>query len=356
MDDMDSSRARPGRATLAEVAALAGVAPSTASRAFSRPGKVAPATAERVFAAARTLGYRDPGEPRGEAPRRRGGSLRNVIAVVVSDVTNAPYARLMRGAQEMAEDEGFSAVLVDAIESGDHERLLLARLVDDLGGVLLSSSRMPDEAILTLARQLPVVVLHRIVPGVPSVIEDVASGIRELVRHLVDLGHTSIAYVPGPRASYAESLRWRDVLDESRRAGLRAKRLEGFAPTFQGGVAAVEAWLERPTTAIVAYNDEIAGGVLRGLGQHGLSVPGDVSVAGMDNTPLSSVTAPRLTTLAIPHHGLGRVGAQQLVSRIRGAATSGEPVLRVSTRLIVRDSTGTPSPPSGPVSQRSGLT
>ena len=321
--------------TIYDVARECGVAPSTVSRAFSRPGRVNAETAERIRAAAERLGYR-----RNPLVRAVPGSKTSMIALVVSDVTNPVYFPLIRGAEAAAAEAGYTMMLADAQESRRAERAAIERVLSTVEGLLLAGSRMSDSAIRTLAQQVPMVVANRAVAGVSSVVTDNARGIRRALEHLGGLGHTTVTYVAGPEASWADGTRWRAAMEAGLELTLHVRRLGPYPPTVRGGLTAAGELRAAPPTAVLCYNDLIAIGVLRGLAQAGVRVPADISVVGFDNIFGSDFCTPALTTVASPLLAMGTTAVQQLIAQARGAAArTGDPAT-LPARLMVRDSTG----------------
>ena len=190
------------RPTIYDVAKAAGVAASTVSRAFARPGRVNADTAARVFAAARELGYRTTSLPGLTTSRSR------TLALVVTDITNPFYAEIIRGAHEAAADLGYAIRLSHTQEDAHIERAWIEHELSTVEGVVLASSRMSDSTIRTLAKQKPVVVLNRRLPEVPCLLVDNARGMRRALEHLGELGHTSVTYLSGPEASWTDGVRW----------------------------------------------------------------------------------------------------------------------------------------------------
>ena len=327
-----SPRAAP---TIYDVARECGVAPSTVSRAFSRPGRVNAATAIRIREAAERLGYRT-----SPLVRAVSGEKSSIIALVVSDVTNPVYFPLIRGAEAAAADAGYTMMLADSQESRGKERQAIDRVLATVDGLLVAGSRMSDSAIRTLAQHVPMVVANRAVAGVSSVVADNARGIRRASEHLGELGHTTITYVAGPEASWADGIRWRAALEAGMELELHMRRLGPYPPTVRGGVTAAADLLVAPTTAVICYNDLLAIGLLRGLAQARVRVPEDISVVGFDNIFGSDFCTPALTTVAAPLRAMGTTAVQQLIAQSRGAsARTGEPAT-LPARLMVRDSTG----------------
>jgi DNA-binding LacI/PurR family transcriptional regulator len=344
-DDRRPSDPRPdddapsaGRSvTIYDVARLAGVAPSTVSRAFARPGRVNTETAARIRAAAAELGYRV-----NPLARALSTSRTQMLALVISDVTNPFYAELISGAQSAANEVDYTVVLVDARESRVLEREALERLLPVVDGVVIGSSRVSDSTLQMVARQKPMIVLNRHLVGVPSVVTDNARGVRRAVEHLAELGHENLTYVAGPEASWADGVRWRAVREAGHELGLHTRRVGPVAPTVDGGRAAALGMADQVPTAVLAYNDLVAIGMMLGFAAAGVRVPQDVSLIGFDNILPSGLVSPGLTTVAAPVRTMGTTAVKNVLAMIRGALPHSEEASVVPTRLVVRGSTGRP--------------
>jgi LacI family repressor for deo operon, udp, cdd, tsx, nupC, and nupG len=326
-----SGRSAP---TIYDVARECGVAASTVSRAFARPGRVNAETAARIRAAAQRLGYR--ANPLARAlPTGKSG----IIALLVGDITNPVNFEIILGGEAAAGEAGYTMVLGDAQESPRTEREAIQRVVPTVEGLVLSSSRISDSAIRTAAKQRPTVIVNRAFPDVPCVVTDHGHGMRRAVEHLGELGHSSLTYLAGPEASWADGMRWRATREACHELGLRVRRLGPYPPTIAGGLAAVAGLRRAPTTGVLAYNDLLAMGLIRGLSHIGVSVPRDVSVVGFDNIFGADFGSPALTTVAAPLRALGTAAVQHLIAQLRGATprTGGPIVLPV--QLVVRGST-----------------
>jgi LacI family transcriptional regulator len=319
--------------TIYDVAQAAGVAASTVSRAFARPGRVNPETATRIFAAARELGYRTGSVPRlAAAPSR-------TIALVVTDITNPFYAEIIRGVHEAAADLGYTVVLSHTMEDPHIERAWIEEQLPGTAGVVLASSRMSDNAIRTLAQQKPVVVLNRRLPEVPSLLIDNARGMRRALEHLGELGHRSVTYVSGPEASWTDGMRWQALREAGHELHIAVRRVGPVStPTIDAGFRMAQAAMAPPATAIIAYNDVLAIGLIKGLRSLGHVVPDDVSVIGVDNILLGEVVDPELTTVASPLRSQGESAVRAVVAMAGGATPTRKPLL-LPVRLVVRGST-----------------
>ena len=318
--------AEPRAPTIYDVAEAAGVAPSTVSRAFARPGRVNAETAERIRQVASRLGYRTNPLARALPTGRT-----SMIALVISDVTNPFYNEIIRGAQAAAAEAGYTMLLADAQESDRLEREALDRAVSTVDGIVLGSSRMSDSAIRMIAKQRPMIVLNRALPDVPSVVTDNARGMRRAVEHLAELDHHAITYVAGPEQSWPDGVRWRSILEACTvELDLHCRRIGPFPPTVAGGTAAAAEFAAHPTTAVIAYNDLVAIGFVRGLLAQGVRVPQDVSVIGVDNIFAAGLVTPPLTTVASPLRQMGATAVHNLLAIAGGAACA--PVSRPCCR------------------------
>lgn len=321
--------------TIYDVAQAAGVAPSTVSRTFARPGRVNADTAARVRRVAEELGYR--ANPIGQA---LSASATRLIAVVVSDIANPFYAQLVRGCQVAAAEASYEILLADARESASRERSALERLLPVVEGVVIGSSRLPDASLRMIAKQKPLVVLNRELRDVPSVISDNPDGVRQAIDLLAGLGHDSVVYVAGPEASWVDGVRSRAMRDCGTRAGLQTHKVGPFLPTVEGGLRAAQQLLTRLPTAVVAFNDLLAIGLIRGLAAAGARVPQDVSVIGFDDILTSQLITPALTTVSAPARQMGITGVNNLAAIINGARPGAGGALVMPVKLRVRGSTG----------------
>lgn len=338
MPVQDGTTDAPRAVTIYDVARAAGVAPSTVSRAFSRPGRVNAQTAERIRGIAAALGYRT-----SPLARALPATRTRMIALVVADIANPVFAAIVRGAQGAAAERGYVMLLADAQEDDRRERAAIERSLPSVDGVVLASSRMSDSAIRMMSKQKPVVLLNRSIPDVPCVMPDYAHGLRKAATHLSELGHDRITYVAGPAASWADGMRWRSLREAATELSLTVRRIGPFPPDVEGGARAAAVIAEQPTSAVIAYNDQLAIGVIRGLAGMGVRVPAEVSVIGFDNILAAELVTPGLTTVAAPLHTEGAEAVRCLLGMVEGAdgntgGRTGQPLV-LPTRLVVRGST-----------------
>ncbi|WP_298455439.1 LacI family DNA-binding transcriptional regulator [uncultured Cellulomonas sp.] len=333
---MEEKPARQARTqpTIYDVALACGVAPSTVSRAFSRPGRVNAETAERIRTVAAELGYRT-----NPLARALPTGKTDLLALVIADATNPFFFEIIRGAEEAASEGGYTMLVVDAQESVEAERQALNRTLPLVEGLVLATSRMSDSAIRVAAKQRPTVVLNRVVTDLPSVVTDNPRGMRRAVEHLAELGHTTLTYVAGPEASWVDGMRWRSMREAAFELDIKVRRLGPFAPTLAGGLAAAEKLRQQPSSAAIAYNDLVAIGMMRGLARMGARLPEDVSVVGFDNIFGSDFCTPPLTTVAAPLRRLGSFAVRALLDQM---ATRAPVLVRpalLPAQLVVRGST-----------------
>jgi LacI family transcriptional regulator len=318
--------------TIYDVARAAGVASSTVSRAFARPGRVTVETADRIRRVAAELGYR--ANPLARAlPTGRS----SMIALVISDVTNPFANEIIRGTQVAAGEAGYTMLLADAQESGAREREALDRAMASVDGIVLATSRLSDSAIRLTARRRPVIVLNRAVSDVPSVVTDNPYGMRCAVEHLAARGHERITYLAGPEASWADGVRWRALRDVAGPLGVQVSRSGPHPPTVGGGAGA--AGVIEAGTAVIAFNDLMAIGLIRALTARGLRVPREVSVIGFDNIFAAELVTPALTTVAAPLHAMGQTAVRTLLALVAGAEPRVTEPVTLPTQLVVRAST-----------------
>lgn len=319
--------------TIYDVAAAAGVVPSTVSRALARPGRVSAETAAKVRAAAATLGYRrSPTAPALPSVRTQ------LIAMIVADIANPVFIDVIRGAEAACNSAGYTMLLINGQESAARERHAAEQSLSAIDGLILTSPRLSDSGIRVLAKHRPVMVLNRIVRGLPSILTDAARGARRAVEHLGQLGHQKITYIGGPEASWTDGVRWRSVEEAGFQLEIKTCRVGPHTPNPAGGEHAAHQWAQSPTSGVVVFNDLMAIGFIKGLRAIGVGVPRDVSVVSFDNSQTGALTTPALTSVASPLTLQGGTAVRNLVAIIGGARSSCEPVL-LPVKLVPRAST-----------------
>lgn len=337
-------------ATIRDVARACGVHISTVSRTFSAPHLVNPETRSRVLACAENLGYR----PNRAARALITGRTHN-IGLIVADIANPFFPPLIKAAESQARQRDYHIFVADTSEDPAVEEDLVHALAKQVDGVLLCSPRMSNSLIEQLSREVPLVVINRQVAGLPAVVMDVGQGARLAVEHLTGLGHRDIALLGGPRGSWTNREIRRAATTAARAADANLTVLGPNPPTEGGGLAMAEQVRRAGATAVLAYNDLMAIGLIEGLDSLGIQVPRDISVVGIDDIALSRLTRPKLTTVATPTAAAGRTAVDMLLQhdgssttrtgRGGGRVAAGDDrrttaQVTLQTELVIRDSTG----------------
>ncbi|MBT2565446.1 LacI family DNA-binding transcriptional regulator [Arthrobacter sp. ISL-85] len=335
-----------GRIGIADVAVKAGVSHATVSRVMNGNFTVDPDIAARVRAAAAELKYQ---------PNPVGRSLAlgktDTIGIVVPDLANPTFQAILRGLSRAAAQDGYRVLIADSFEVSSEESILAGEARRRCDGLVLCAPRMTDAELEEIVPSLhPLVLINRTTaaPDVPSLVVDYGQGVQDIAGHLVQLGHTHLAFLAGPPHSASNDMRLK-ALETFKAAhpDVDVTMLEGGSD-FDTGHEAVDAVLASGATGILAFNDLVAMGLMSGLHERGLDIPGDISVTGFDDIPFAKYTTPALTTGAVPITELGEQAWHQLRALIRkeGNETPGG---RYQPRLEVRASTGPAKAPRSTV-------
>ncbi|MDR7330145.1 LacI family DNA-binding transcriptional regulator [Corynebacterium guangdongense] len=343
--------------TIYDVAEEAGVSASTVSRAFSRPDRVSSRTAERVRQAAERLGYR-----RDLDTRPKPATRTKALGMIMADVTNPFFQDVLRGAEHAARVQDYVVLSVDTAESVPRAQRAAERLVPLVDALLLVSSRLSNGEIQKIARQLPTVSINRPVHGVPSVLVDNYAGAINAAVHLHEQGARSVTYLAGPNDSWADGVRWRGLLDAvgttdpregdavltrtttlptgtlRKLARMQMRQLRVDEPTVRGGRRAFEIWRTHPTDAVLCFNNMVAIGFMNQAETAGAHIPDDILVVAFDNTELSGLVTPGLTTVAGPSRSVGRVAAANALALAEGLRSPLTKPRVLPTRLVLRGS------------------
>jgi DNA-binding LacI/PurR family transcriptional regulator len=326
--------------SIRDVATRAGVSPATVSRVFTRPDTVAADTRARVMAVAEDLRYTPHPVARSLAQGRTGN-----IGIVVPDIANSFSAVVTKAVQQEARRDGYTLFLAGSDEVAQDEERWARAMATQVDGLLLVSPSMSDEAVLALAEMTPLVVTNRSLDGIPAVFTDAYDATVHAVEHLHALGHRSVIYLAGPDG-YSNDVRQRGFRHACARLDISSAELGPFHARFSAGVRAADLVLATDATGVVAYNDEVAVGVLNRFADRGVRVPADRSVVGFDDTLLAGMVTPRLTTVRIPAAAAGAAAVGMLLDLIGGRPVAGRR-LELAGELVVRSSTG-PAPVLGP--------
>jgi LacI family transcriptional regulator len=335
-------------ATAKQVAAVAGVHPSTVSRSLDplRAALVREETRRRVIAAANKLNYRPDMIASGLRRQRT-----HTIGVLVPDLGNPVFAAFIRGISRRLERAGFTAIVVETedqhgrLETG--ARLFSERRVD---AVISGATRSGDRRTLRqLVRSgVPVIMAMRWIRGleVPIVANDDLRGGVLAAEHLLSLGHRRLAQLHGPDDIETFRERGLGFHGTVARAGIDDAEQVRYAkvPVAAEGHKLMRSLLRtggEPPSGVFAHNDLMAVGAIEALKEASLRCPEDVSVVGYNDMPLTEHLAPPLTTVRLPAAEIGRVAAETLLSELDD---DGRPPVSISLqpRLVVRRSTAPP--------------
>ncbi len=338
-----ASRRARGRATMKDVARLAGVGIKTVSRVVNRESGVSPAMAVRVEAAVRELGYRPDA---GASALRRADGRTSAIGVVVDDVANPFFAALLRAVEEVAVRHGTVVLAGSADDDGSREREVAQAFTDRRvdGLIVAPSGSAVDELGSEVDRGLPVVVVDRAVEAlrVDQVLSTNELGAADAVSHLAAHGHRRIAFlgdrtsIPTARerlAGYRQALAAAGLPVDER---LVAADLHGEA-SAEGAALALFTGLPDGTwpTALFCAQNRVTIGVVRALRR--LRLEDRVAVVGFDDFPLADLLQPGVTVVAQDPTRVGTTAATLLFARIDGRAEAPRTVW-VPTTLLRRGS------------------
>ncbi|MGW2342512.1 LacI family DNA-binding transcriptional regulator [Streptomyces sp. NPDC001661] len=329
---------------LAQVAKKVGVSEATVSRVLNNKPGVSEATRQSVLTALDVLGYERPTQLRGERAR--------LVGLVLPELQNPifpAFAEVIGGALAQ---QGLTPVLCTQTKGGvseaDYVELLLQQQVSGVvfaGGLFAQGDAEHGHYQRLAERQVPVVLVNAAIErlGFPCVACDDAVAVEQAWRHLSSLGHERIGLVLGP-----------DDHMPSQRKLAAARAMEGRLPgsaveramfSLEGGHAAAARLISRGITGIICASDPLALGAVRAARRAGLTVPGDISVVGYDDSAFMNCTEPPLTTVRQPIEAMGRAAVELLVAQIQGGTVPpGE--LLFEPELVVRGSTAPPPPAS----------
>jgi LacI family transcriptional regulator len=337
-----------GRATIRDVARLAGVSVATVSRVVNDRPDVSPETREAVMHHVKALSFSTNRSARALS-RGKTGLIGFTIPFVLGDY----YSFILSGAAEALHEQEMRAVLCPTRHEHDREAALVERLLRGTtdGAILLLPSESAEELRELGTLGFPFVVIDPAMPldeRIPSVSATHWAGARAATDHLLALGHRRIGMIGGRPGWVATEERINGYQAALAGAGVLPSRELLVSSNFEieGGYRAARQLLalSEPPTAILASNDNMAIGALRAAIDVGISVPEQLSVVGFDDSELSRVVTPALTTVWQPLEEMGRMAVSLLTRLIDGQRVE---TLRVelATRLVVRNSTAAPPSP-----------
>ncbi|MGI8854763.1 MAG: LacI family DNA-binding transcriptional regulator [Thermomicrobiales bacterium] len=332
------------RVTIHDVAHHAGVSNNTVSRVLNDRPDVSAATRARVQAVIEELGYRPNSLARSLLRRES-----RTIGLVVTDCTNPNTARQIRAVQQTMAAGGYAVLIFDTQEDAERQdaalRVLEEKVVD---GIIITPATIQDDALAHLAGRLPIILLNREMDGLAIcdvVLNDNLEGARVAVSHLIANGHTRIGYVTAMRdvSTVRDRLRGYQLALGDVGIPFDPLLVDRSAIAIEAAAAATLRLLEqRPApTAIFAYNDFMAVGILSALLGAGRRVPEDIALVGYDDIVYSPYLQVPLTTVAQQTQEMGVTAARLLMERLAGSERPPQRVV-LKPHLVVRASSGGP--------------
>lgn len=334
--------------TILDIAKEAGVSSATVSRVLSKHANVRPATIQKVRAVVDKYSYQPNSIARGLLQKQS-----HTLGVILPDVKHPYYASIFSAAQREAAGIGSAVQLYklayNAVITDDFVSQLIERRLDGAlfcgGFVEPENPRDLPDVLSGLQRYMPIATICPPLAGLNcvSIYPDLQGGMRKIVGHLARLGHRRIAFIGATRETRSVGEREKGFCAEAERLGVETiLHYENIHNPAMGEISAQKLLSGRPSgewpTAVAVVNDLMALGVLKGLKRMGLSVPGDIAVAGCDNQFFSEYTDPPLTTLDLNAEELGKMAMRQLLqAREADAVTFAQ---ARDTILIIRESCG----------------
>lgn len=325
-----------------EVAQLAGVSIATVSRAISNPEKLTKKTLTKVQKAIDQVGYK---------PNMLARNFRfhcsYAILVLVPDLANPLFSTVVKGIEDVAKKKGFSVLLGDTRHSLEREKEYL-KLIDtrQADGVIQLRPYVESDYTTFVKKKFPVVNAAGCEgTPYPSVRIDNVAAQRMVVDYLISLGHTRIGAITGLYDNAHSIDRLKGYMKALENASIEYDDelvIEGDFTMSSGLNAATQFMLldERPT-AVVAFNDYMAIGAIKGFRSSGLQVPRDISVAGFDDLEIAKFIEPTLTTISQPVMALGHT-AMNLLNRVLENKELKQQEYVIPHEFVIRESTSVP--------------
>ncbi|MFY4776325.1 LacI family DNA-binding transcriptional regulator [Metabacillus sp. RGM 3146] len=324
---------------IVDVAKKAKVSTATVSRVITNSGTVKKETTEKVLKAIKELNY----QPNLLARQLRKLETKTIL-VIVPDITNTFFSKVLRGIEAVASEKGYQILLGDTdnkdVKESGYLNMLRQKNAD---GMILLTARIDHQLVDILAKDYPVVLACEYTAGseIPTVSIDNIGSATRASQYLIDLGHRRIGFISGPLNSVLS----RDRLIGFQHAMLQNRGLiqssyiEEGDFTYESGFNKMLQLLalDKPPTAIFAANDEMAFGAIKAIKSKGYSVPEDFSVIGFDDIKFASIFEPPLTTIAQPAFDIG-FNAMELLMKLINQENIEKSLFILNEQLVIRDS------------------
>ncbi|WP_323761985.1 LacI family DNA-binding transcriptional regulator [Maricaulis sp.] len=334
-------------ATIKDVASAAGVSAMTVSRVLNAEPNVRPATRERVQLAIRDLNYR---------PNLSARNLARANAYFIGLLYDNPSAgyisELLIGALNRCRASGYHLVLENCDASGADWASQISSMLrtSSFDGIIMPPPVCDNADVLAAVAEAGIPCV-RIAPDTdldrsPCILTDDRAAARRMTEYLIDLGHSRIGFVRGPKEHGASRERCAGHLEALAAHGLESdpELLVAGEVTYKSGLEAAETLLSRDDrpSAIFASNDDMAVAVIALAHRHGLDVPRDLTVVGFDDTPMATAIWPQLTTVRQPISDMSSNAIELLASHLDGDADAAAQ-REIRSEIVVRDSSGAPA-------------
>jgi LacI family transcriptional regulator len=328
----------PRLPTISDIAAEANVSPATVSRVLNETTPVAAEKRAAVLAAVERLNFR----PNVHARRLAIGRTM-AIGILTQSVASQFYGELAYGIERGLAGSDYHPIITSGNWQLDDEHTALAMFAErQVDGLIVLGGSGNDEELRMLNQRTPVIAVGRRIVGLEGRQLDVGNqkGAYRAVRHLIELGHRSIAHITGV-TSHPDAQERRQGYEQAlREAGLPLDERLIAEGSFieQSGLLALEALISRGVSfsALFAANDQMAYGARLGLYRRGLRVPDDISLVGFDDLPTSAYTTPPLTTVNQRMREQGQAAARAMLELLQGGAVD---LPLIPAELVVREST-----------------
>ena len=328
--------------TIYDVAREANVSMATVSRVVNGNPNVKPTTRKKVLEAIDRLGYRPNAVARGLASKKT-----TTVGVIIPDISSIFYSELARGIEDIATMYKYNIILSNSDQNLEKElHLLNTMLGKQVDGIVFMGGNITDEHVEEFKRSPVPIVLAASVEEqgeTPSVAIDYEQAIYDAVKLFIDKGHRDIAFVSGPM---------QEPINRSKKLqGYKRALEEAVIPfneqfvaegdyTYDSGMEALQSLmgLDRKPTAILSATDEMALGIIHAAQDQGLSIPDDLDIIGFDNTRLSLMVRPQLSTVVQPTYDIGAV-AMRLLTKLMNKEPVEEHIVELPHRIELRQST-----------------
>lgn len=329
------------RTTIADVARAVNVSLMTVSRAMNNKPGLSKELRQKILEVAAEMDYRPSQIARGLATQQM-----TTVGMVVPSISNPFYAPIAQGIEDVAYENGYNVFLINTAGSLDREAAALDSLWSQhINGAILCSLRLPLQEVVESIQHFPAVVLfnrelRHPLPNVVTISVNDQRAAQEAVGHFIEQGRRRIAYIGAPKNSFSGGLRLEGYRTALKNANIayNPSLVVHILPETNPGKVAAELLLSRQPDidAILAFNDQVAVGVVQACKASGKKIPDDVAIIGADDIPLASLIDPPLSTSRVNLNNIGRLSMQTLLEIFAGKVSSAS--YKIEPELILRKS------------------